>query len=39
VVGAGDHAIVMGLILDGAHRLDVSPLMYFRRSYSGFPVG
>lgn len=39
VVDAGDHAIVMGLILDGAHRLDVSPLMYFRRAYSGFPVG
>ncbi len=39
VVSAGDHAIVMGLILDGAHRLDASPLMYFRRAYSGFPVG
>ena len=39
IVDAGDHAIVIGLILDGEHRLDVSPLMYFKRAYSGFPVG
>jgi len=39
VVSAGDHAIVIGLILDGEHRLGASPLMYFRRDYSGFPVG
>ena len=38
VVNAGDHAIVIGLILDGEHKLDISPLMYFRRAYSGFPV-
>ena len=39
VVSAGDHAIVIGLILDGEHKLGISPLMYFRRAYSGFPVG
>jgi 3-hydroxy-9,10-secoandrosta-1,3,5(10)-triene-9,17-dione monooxygenase reductase component len=39
VVNAGDHAIVIGLILGGEHRLGASPLMYFRRGYSGFPVG
>lgn len=38
VVNAGDHAIVIGLILDGEHRLGVSPLMYFRRAFSGFPI-
>jgi flavin reductase (DIM6/NTAB) family NADH-FMN oxidoreductase RutF len=38
VHSAGDHAIVIGLIVDGAHRSDVSPLMYFRRGYSGFPL-
>jgi flavin reductase (DIM6/NTAB) family NADH-FMN oxidoreductase RutF len=38
VVDAGDHAIVIGLILEGEHKLGISPLMYFRRSYSGFPV-
>ncbi len=38
VVSAGDHLIVMGLIVAGEHRLDVEPLMYFRRSYSGFPI-
>ena len=38
VVNAGDHAIVIGLILDGEHKLGISPLMYFRRAYSGFPV-
>jgi flavin reductase (DIM6/NTAB) family NADH-FMN oxidoreductase RutF len=37
-VDAGDHTIVIGLIVDGQHRLDVSPLMYFRRNYSGFPI-
>jgi flavin reductase (DIM6/NTAB) family NADH-FMN oxidoreductase RutF len=37
-VNAGDHAIVIGLILDGEHRPGISPLMYFRRAYSGFPV-
>jgi flavin reductase (DIM6/NTAB) family NADH-FMN oxidoreductase RutF len=39
VIDAGDHAIVIGLILDGEHRLGVSPLMYFRRAFSGFPIG
>ena len=38
VVSAGDHAIVIGLILDGEHKPAISPLMYFRRAYSGFPV-
>jgi flavin reductase (DIM6/NTAB) family NADH-FMN oxidoreductase RutF len=38
IVSAGDHAIVIGLILDGEHRLGVSPLMYFRRAFSGFPI-
>jgi flavin reductase (DIM6/NTAB) family NADH-FMN oxidoreductase RutF len=38
VVNAGDHAIVIGLILDGEHKVGISPLMYFRRAYSGFPV-
>ncbi|WP_432854008.1 flavin reductase family protein [Amycolatopsis sp. CA-161197] len=35
VVDGGDHAIVVGLIMDGEHT-DASPLVYFRRSYSGF---
>jgi flavin reductase (DIM6/NTAB) family NADH-FMN oxidoreductase RutF len=39
VVKAGDHAIVIGLILDGEHRAGISPLMYFRRAFSGFPAG
>ena len=37
VVNAGDHAIVIGLILDGEHELGISPLMYFRRAYWDFP--
>ncbi len=37
-IDAGDHIIVIGLIVDGQHRMDVSPLMYFRREYSGFPI-
>jgi flavin reductase (DIM6/NTAB) family NADH-FMN oxidoreductase RutF len=38
LVNAGDHVIVIGLIVAGEHRLDVEPLMYFRRAYSGFPI-
>ncbi|MGW4488028.1 flavin reductase family protein [Amycolatopsis sp. NPDC004368] len=35
VVDGGDHTIVVGLIMDGAHT-DAAPLVYFRRSYAGF---
>jgi flavin reductase (DIM6/NTAB) family NADH-FMN oxidoreductase RutF len=38
LVSAGDHVIVIGLIVGGEHRADIEPLMYFRRSYSGFPI-
>ncbi|WP_326834804.1 flavin reductase family protein [Amycolatopsis rhabdoformis] len=35
VVDGGDHAIVVGLVMDGDHT-DAAPLVYFRRTYSGF---
>lgn len=36
-VRAGDHLIVMGLIVAGDHRADTEPLLYHRRRYAGFP--
>lgn len=38
-VHAGDHVIVIGLIVAGAHRPDADPLVYHRRRYAGFPRG
>lgn len=35
---AGDHMIVVGLVLDGGVSAEASrPLLYFRRSYAGWP--
>ncbi|MEU0991768.1 flavin reductase family protein [Streptomyces sp. NPDC005953] len=35
---AGDHVIVVGLVLDGAVSTEaMRPLLYFRRSYAGWP--
>lgn len=36
VVNVGDHAIIIGLILNGEHTQGISPLMYFRRAFSAF---
>jgi len=36
VVDAGDHAIVIGLIVDG-DACDAVPLLYFRRQYGAWP--
>jgi flavin reductase (DIM6/NTAB) family NADH-FMN oxidoreductase RutF len=35
VLDGGDHAIVVGLIVDG-HETDAAPLVYHRRAYAGF---
>lgn len=38
-VSAGDHVIVMGLIVAGERCEDLArPLMYFRRAYAGWPA-
>lgn len=38
VIDAGDHEIVIGLIVAGDHDVAASPLVYYRRAYAGFPV-
>ncbi|WP_161624845.1 flavin reductase family protein [Streptomyces spectabilis] len=36
-VDGGDHTVVIGLAVEGAHRPDAVPLLYHRRRYAGFP--
>lgn len=38
-VRAGDHLIVIGLIVAGEHRPSANPLLYHRRRYAGFLPG
>lgn len=35
-IDAGDHVIVIGLIVAGEHRPEANPLLYHRRRYAGF---
>lgn len=38
-VDGGDHRLVLGLITGGDRTATETPLVYFRRRYSAFPVG